>query len=78
MKDNNEMLDAFVEGAQAGQIKAKGFGKTQIQAQMLLEMLTIDGERASDNDEGLGDLCADSIWPSTRHSFSHLRGVHPV
>ena len=45
-EENDRMLDAFLEGAQAGSIEAKGSGKRHIQAQMLLEMLAIDRERA--------------------------------
>lgn len=44
---NDEMLEAFEEGAQHGKIEEKGAsGKRKIAAQILKEMMTIDPERA--------------------------------
>ena len=40
------MLDAFEQGALNGSIDSKHSGKRQIQANLLLEMLKIDRERA--------------------------------
>lgn len=40
------MLKAFREGAQNGFIESRSSGKKQIQSKMLLEMLSIDRERA--------------------------------
>ncbi|KAI9891309.1 MAG: hypothetical protein M1814_002822 [Vezdaea aestivalis] len=43
---NDEMMEAFREGATKGSIESKDYGKKQIQSKMLLEMLSIDRERA--------------------------------
>jgi hypothetical protein len=40
------MLDAFQEGVQTGSINARGSGKRQIQSKLLLEMQSVDRERA--------------------------------
>ena len=40
------MLDAFRESLVTGSIEAQNFGKKQIQAKLLLEMMGIDRERA--------------------------------
>jgi hypothetical protein len=44
--ENDTMLDAFREGASTGAIDPKESGKKQIQSRMLLEMMSIDRERA--------------------------------
>ena len=40
------MRDAFLEGAQTGSINARYSGQRRIQAQLLLDMLAVDRERA--------------------------------
>jgi hypothetical protein len=43
---NNDMLEAFKQSTETGVIDTKSSGKRKIQANMLLEMLSLDRERA--------------------------------